>query len=100
MNDLTGFQRDIIKAVATLDGQPHGTGIREFLEDAIGYTEVHNGRIYPNLETLVEKGLLRKGHKDGRTSEYRLTRRGRREIEVYVNEWHEAAEAGDVEVIA
>ncbi|PSQ12719.1 PadR family transcriptional regulator [Halobacteriales archaeon QS_5_70_15] len=43
--------------------------------------EIHHGRLYPNLDTLVEKGLVEKGDKDRRTNFYTLTRRGRREIE-------------------
>jgi DNA-binding PadR family transcriptional regulator len=37
--------------------------------------------LYPNLDTLVEKGLVDKGQRDRRTNFYTLTRRGRREIE-------------------
>ncbi|PSQ12738.1 hypothetical protein BRC93_01315 [Halobacteriales archaeon QS_5_70_15] len=43
--------------------------------------EIHHGRLYPNLDTLVEKGLVEKGNKDRRTNYYTLTRRGRGEIE-------------------
>jgi len=43
--------------------------------------EIHHGRLYPNLDTLVEKGLVEKGEKDRRTNVYTLTRRGRREWE-------------------
>jgi DNA-binding PadR family transcriptional regulator len=36
--------------------------------------------LYPNLDTLVEKGLVTKGEIDKRTNSYSLTRRGEREI--------------------
>ncbi|MFC7325940.1 helix-turn-helix transcriptional regulator, partial [Halorubrum rutilum] len=39
------------------------------------------GRLYPNLDTLVEKGLVEKSQRDKRTNEYATTRRGSREIE-------------------
>ena len=79
MYDLTGFQRDLLYAIAGLD-DPHGLGIKNELEE---YYEkgVHHGRLYPNLDTLVEKGLVEKGELDRRTNFYTVTRRGRREIE-------------------
>jgi len=79
MYDLTGFQRDLLYVIAGLD-EPHGLAIKEELE---GYyeTEIHHGRLYPNLDTLVDKGLVEKGDKDRRTNYYTLTRRGRGEIE-------------------
>lgn len=42
--------------------------------------EIQHGRLYPNLDTLVDKGLVEKEQKDGRTNAYALTRRGRREL--------------------
>lgn len=84
MHDLTGFQRDLLFVVAGLD-EPHGLAIKNELE---GYyeDEIHHGRLYPNLDTLVEKGLVEKGQKDRRTNIYRLTSRGRRELEAR-REW-------------
>jgi DNA-binding PadR family transcriptional regulator len=57
-------------------------------------TEIHHGRLYPNLDTLVDKGLVEKGEKDRRTNVYTLTRRGRREIQdrrAWENEYTEDA---------
>ncbi|WP_435095378.1 PadR family transcriptional regulator [Halarchaeum sp. P4] len=84
MNDLTGFQRDLMYVIAGGD-EPHGLAIKEELE---GYyeSEVHHGRLYPNLDTLVDKGLVDKGQRDQRTNYYTLTRRGRRELEAR-REW-------------
>ena len=79
MHDLTGFQRDLLYVIAGLD-DPHGLAIKEELE---GYyeSEVNHGRLYPNLDTLVEKGLVEKGQRDRRTNCYTLTRRGERELD-------------------
>jgi len=79
MHDLTGFQRDLLYVIAGLD-EPHGLAIKEELE---GYyeSEVNHGRLYPNLDTLVEKGLVEKGQRDRRTNLYTLTRRGERELD-------------------
>ena len=79
MYDLTGFQRDLLYVIAGLD-EPHGLAIKEELEDYYE-KEIHHGRLYPNLDTLVEKG-----QRDRRTNYYTLTRRGRREIEART-EW-------------
>lgn len=79
MHDLTGFQRDLLYTIAGLD-KPHGLAIKDELENYYE-KEIHHGRLYPNLDTLVDKGLVEKGDKDRRTNFYTLTRRGRREIE-------------------
>jgi DNA-binding PadR family transcriptional regulator len=86
MYDLTGFQRDLLYVIAGLDG-PHGLAIKDELEDYYE-KEIHHGRLYPNLDTLVEKGLVEKGELDRRTNFYKLTRRGRREIEAR-KEWEQ-----------
>ena len=84
MNDLTGFQRDLMYVIAGGD-EPHGLAIKEELEKYYE-SEVHHGRLYPNLDTLVDKGLVDKGQRDQRTNYYTLTRRGRRELEAR-REW-------------
>ncbi|ELY92363.1 PadR family transcriptional regulator [Natrialba hulunbeirensis JCM 10989] len=79
MYDLTGFQRDLLYVAAGLD-EPHGLAIKEELENYYE-SEIHHGRLYPNLDTLVDKGLIEKGTADRRTNVYSVTRRGRRELE-------------------
>lgn len=77
--DLTGFQRDLLYVVEGLD-DPHGLALKEELEQYYE-KDVHHGRLYPNLDTLVEKGLVEKAPLDRRTNVYALTARGRRELE-------------------
>ena len=84
MHDLTGFQRDLLYVIAG-EEEPHGLAIKEELEAYYG-KEIHHGRLYPNLDTLVDKGLVEKGQRDRRTNYYLLTSRGRREIEAR-REW-------------
>jgi PadR family transcriptional regulator PadR len=84
MYDLTGFQRDLLYVIAGKDS-PHGLALKDELERYYE-KEIHHGRLYPNLDTLVEKGLIEKGEKDRRTNTYELTRRGKREIEAR-KEW-------------
>jgi PadR family transcriptional regulator PadR len=67
--------------------EPHGLAIKDELEDYYE-TEVHHGRLYPNLDTLVEKGLIEKGQIDKRTNSYEVTQRGQREIDAR-REWEE-----------
>lgn len=79
MHDLTGFQRDLLYVIVGHD-EPHGLAIKDELESYYE-TEIHHGRLYPNLDTLVDKGLVEKGQRDRRTNYYTLTRRRDREIE-------------------
>lgn len=84
MYDLTGFQRDLLYVIAGLD-DPHGLAIKEEPGDYYD-KEIHHGRLYPNLDTLVDKGLVEKGEQDRRTNFYTVTRRGERELEAR-QEW-------------
>lgn len=84
MYDLTGFQRDLLYVIAGGDS-PHGLAIKDELENYYE-KEIQAGRLYPNLDTIVEKGLVEKGQQDRRTNYYRLTRRGQRELDART-EW-------------
>ena len=84
VHDQTGFQRDVLYVVAGLDN-PKGLAIKDELDEYYG-SEINHGRLYPNLDTLVDKGLIEKGQKDDRTNEYSITQRGSRELEAR-REW-------------
>ncbi len=86
MHDLTGFQRDLLYIITGLD-DPHGLAVKDELENYYE-SEIHHGRLYPNLDTLVEKGLVEKGELDKRTNVYTVTRRGQREIDAR-REWEQ-----------
>lgn len=79
MHDLTAFQRDLLYAIAGGD-DPHGLGLKDELEDYYEQ-EIHHGRLYPNLDALVEQGLVKKGTQDRRTNFYELTDEGQRLLE-------------------
>lgn len=81
MHDLTAFQRDILFVLAGLEN-PHGLGIKAELETYYD-GEVHHGRLYPNLNTLVEKGLVEKQTVDRRTNSYTLSARGEQTIDKF-----------------
>ncbi|WP_135852004.1 PadR family transcriptional regulator [Halorussus salinus] len=84
MHDLTGFQRDLLYVIAGLD-EPHGLAIKDELESYYE-KEIHHGRLYPNLDTLVDKGFVEKGQRDRRTNFYALNNRGERELDAR-REW-------------
>ena len=75
MFELTGFQRDLLYCIAGTE-EPYGLGIKAELE-AYGDTEVNHGRLYPNLDTLIDKGYVTKSKLDDRTNRYELTDAGR-----------------------
>ena len=79
MDDLTGFQRDLLYVIAGAD-RPSGQDVKEEIE---GYysAEINHGRLYPNLDTLVNKELVEKGQLDRRTNYYEISDDGLREIE-------------------
>ncbi|MCD2200948.1 PadR family transcriptional regulator [Halobacterium sp. KA-4] len=76
MQDLTAFQRDMLYVVAGLD-EPYGLEIKGKMEEYYD-VEVNHGRLYPNLDILAERDLLKKGKHDERTNEYEVTEKGRR----------------------
>ncbi|MDJ1433052.1 helix-turn-helix transcriptional regulator [Halostagnicola sp. A-GB9-2] len=76
--NLSGFQRDCLETIARLernDETPYGLEIKRQLEPQHG--EVNHGRLYPNLDELVQLELVEKSELDKRTNEYALTRDGR-----------------------
>ena len=78
MFDLTGFQRDLLYVIAGAD-RPSGQQIKESISDDVG--DVNHGRLYPNLDTLVEKGLVNKGQHDRRTNFYQISNAGQEAIQ-------------------
>lgn len=88
---LTRFQLDALAAVANYDpdqlddvdpadgDHPHGLAIKDLLEQRLE-TQVHHGRLYPNLDDLVDRGYLDKITVDRRTNAYRLTDDGQAQL--------------------
>ncbi|MFC6835006.1 PadR family transcriptional regulator [Halomarina ordinaria] len=73
--ELTGFQRDLLYVIAG-EGRPSGQQIKDRIETDTG-TEVTHGRLYPNLDTLVNNDYVEKGQIDRRTNYYTLSEKGR-----------------------
>ena len=71
--ELTAFQRDILYVLSNEDDhEAYGLRIKRLLEALYG-SEVNHGRLYPNLDTLVEEDLIAKSELDKRTNGYALT---------------------------
>ncbi|WP_248515082.1 PadR family transcriptional regulator [Salinarchaeum laminariae] len=71
--DLTAFQRHILTILA--EEPMYGLAIKRELE-AYYDDEVNHGRLYPNLDDLVEMGFVAKSELDKRTNQYELTDAG------------------------
>lgn len=71
--ELTSFQRDLLYVAAGHD-RPSGQEIKDDVEGE--YNEITHGRLYPNLDTLAEKGYVEKGRINRRTNYYAITDRG------------------------
>jgi len=77
--DLTAFRRDVLRALAH-EGPSKGLSVKDALEEYYG-ERVNHGRLYPNLDALVNKGLVSKSERDARTNEYALTHEGEQALE-------------------
>jgi Predicted transcriptional regulators len=81
--ELTGFQRDLLYVIAGSD-QPSGQTVRQKLQPHID--NINHGRLYPNLDALVDHGLVEKGSQDQRTNYYKVTPSGK-QLLVRRREW-------------
>jgi len=71
--DLTRYQWEILYILAVKrDQADYGLGIKRSLEAYYGEDMTH-GRLYPNLDDLVERDLVAKSAADKRTNNYTLT---------------------------
>mgnify|MGYP006292834107 CR=1 FL=1 len=76
--DLSAFQRDVLIVLRELESSEedsYGLAIKRRLEGRYD-KEVNHGRLYPNLDELVDLGLVERGEIDKRTNRYTLTADG------------------------
>lgn len=71
--ELSAFQRDILVVLAA--EARYGLAVKRELEQRYD-TTINHGRLYPNLDTLAERGLVEKSQLDSRTNEYQITDAG------------------------
>ncbi|MDG5778570.1 PadR family transcriptional regulator [Haloarculaceae archaeon H-GB2-1] len=87
MDDLTGLQRDLLFAVAGQD-DPHYLAIKQDLQ-AYYEKAIYNGhdrefrtrRLFPNLDTLIEKELVERERRGQDMDRYHVTDEGYRVID-------------------
>jgi DNA-binding PadR family transcriptional regulator len=72
-SELTAFQQNILVILG--EESRYGLAIKRELEDYYD-DEVNHGRLYPNLDDLVDMGLVEKSELDKRTNQYTLTDQG------------------------
>ncbi|RXK46160.1 PadR family transcriptional regulator [Halorientalis pallida] len=83
--DLSTFEKELLFAIAEIEAagdDPYGLEIKRRIADQLEI-EVNHGRLYPNLDDLVEYGLVEKSELDKRTNEYSLTDAGAKLITNY-----------------
>ncbi|WP_082224512.1 PadR family transcriptional regulator [Halolamina rubra] len=90
--DLTAFQRDILAILA--EEARYGLAIKEALQEYMD-EEVNHGRLYPNLDELVDDGLVEKSELDKRTNLYELTTDGAHVLRNHVQWLGRAFDGGD-----
>lgn len=78
MHDMTAFQRDVLFILQSME-EPSGLEIKSTIDEYY-QDDINHGRLYPNLDQLVDLGLVTKGEQDKRTNKYGLTRRGKQEL--------------------
>jgi PadR family transcriptional regulator PadR len=96
-DETTGFQRDLLCVLYGLD-DPKGMEVQAELEEYYG-SEVLHARVYQNLDSLVERGLVEKGERDSRTNYYRITDDGQatiRDVVEWKRQYTEGVEADTV----
>ncbi|QIO25017.1 PadR family transcriptional regulator [Haloarcula sp. JP-L23] len=76
-HELTGFQRDLLEAIAAVDGDPYGLALKRYLDERYA-DPINHSRLYQNLDDLTEQGLINRDALDDRTNAYTLTDAGRR----------------------
>ncbi len=74
IHELRGFQRDLLFVISGLT-DPNGQDIMAEMERSVD-DEIQHGRLYSNLNELVELELVEKTAKNGRTNRYTLTTAG------------------------
>jgi DNA-binding PadR family transcriptional regulator len=90
MYELTGFQRDLLYVIEGLD-RPSGQDIKDELEDYTG--AFYHGRLYSNLDTVVEEGYVNKERKGPRTNYYEISEKGNNALEER-RQWEESVSSG------
>ena len=96
-DDLTAFQLDILMAIPRAEAHvdhdlPHGLAVKDYLSQR-REGEIHHGRLYPNIEQLVDAGYVERVDIDDRTKGLRVTDAGQERVFALLADAHDAADA-------
>ena len=81
MVELTAFQYTLLQAADDLV-EPSGQDIRRHVNSSPFHgSDMNHGRLYPNLDTVVDAGLVEKGEQNDRTNLYTITDDGKDALE-------------------
>lgn len=72
------FRQDCLHTIARLNG-PNGQDIKSELQEYYG-VNINDSKLYKNLDTIVEIGLVDKEKQGGRENRYTLTQQGNERI--------------------
>ena len=88
-HELTGFQRDLLKTALRLAHENRHVSGQDIIREIERNREakISYGRLYPNLDSLVEAGLLSKGSADQRTNDYQPTQLARESARRELQSW-------------
>ncbi|MGB9950948.1 PadR family transcriptional regulator (plasmid) [Haloarcula marismortui] len=81
-HELTGFQRDLLEAIAAVDDDPYGLALKDYLDERYA-DPINHSRLYQNLDQLVEQDLINRDELDARTNVYTLTDAGRHKLQCH-----------------
>jgi PadR family transcriptional regulator PadR len=87
VHELTGFQRDLLYVIAGFD-HPSGRTVADEIERTLE-RDITHGRLYPNLDELVDADLVEKGEINRRTNFYAITDEGKESLRLR-REWENA----------
>ena len=96
--DLLQGTLDLLILKALAKGAMHGYGVAEWIhESSQDVLRVEEGALYPALHRLELRGLLSAewgtSNNNRRAKYYRLTAKGRRQLEVETSKWEKLARA-------
>lgn len=95
LKHLSAFQRDILFIICDLN-RSYGLGIKSELEEYYN-KDINTGRVYHNLDQLVDQGYLEKSPIDQRTNSYELTEKAIKAMNHH-NRWQKSRAEGSIPV--
>lgn len=80
---LTSFQRDIVIVLGNTDKPIYGAELEKKLSVMYDTDEIHNGRLYPSLDTVIDYGFVERHNENSRVELYEISHKGMNALEQY-----------------